>query len=79
MGTYMVAMVTTVQVSEQLLKELKGKKMYSKESYEEVIWDLLEDSMELSEETKRRIEKSERQIEEGKTIPLSQVKKRLGL
>ena len=62
-------MATTIQVSNKLLKELKNKKMYDKESYEDVIWDLLEDSMELSEETKRRIRKAEKEIREGKTVP----------
>ena len=61
------------------MKELKQRKLYDKESYEELIWDLLEDSMELSEETKRHIKDAEKEIKEGKTVPLSQVKKNLGL
>ena len=72
-------MATTIQISERLLNQLKGKKIYDKESYEEVIWDLLEDSMELSEETKASINQSEKEIKEGKTISLSEVKKKLGL
>ena len=72
-------MVTTIQVSEKLIKELKQRKLYDKESYEELIWDLLEDSKELSEETKRHIKDAEKEIKEGKTVPLSQVKKNLGL
>ncbi len=72
-------MATTIQVSEKLMEELKNKKMYSKESYEEIIWDLLEDTMELSEETKRHIKQSEKEIKEGKTVTLAEVKKQLGL
>ncbi|MBN2142060.1 hypothetical protein JW711_01900 [Candidatus Woesearchaeota archaeon] len=53
--------------------------MHDKESYEEIIWDLLEDTMELSEETKRRLKLAEKDIAEGKTIPLSDVKKKLGI
>ena len=49
------------------------------ESYEEIIWDLLEDTMELSEETKRHIEQSRKEIKEGKTVTLAEVKKKLGL
>jgi len=75
----MDAMATTIQVSTELLKELKKRKMYDKESYEELIWDLLEDSMELSEETKRRIAQSEKDIAQKKTIPFSQIKKEFGL
>ena len=72
-------MATTIQISERLLKELKQKKIYEKESYEEIIWNLLEDSMELSEETKKHIEQSRKEIEQGKTTSLAEVKKKLGL
>jgi hypothetical protein len=72
-------MVTTIQISEELQSNLTNKKMFDKETYEEVIWDLLEDSMELSEETKKHIEISKKEIAEGKTVTLTQVKKNLGL
>ena len=72
-------MARTIQVSEKLVEELKNRKMYDKESYEEVIWDLLEDSMELSEETKKHIKQVEKEIKEGKTVPFEEVKKKLGL
>jgi|TARA_Y100000310_G_scaffold335772_1_gene418634 predicted transcriptional regulator len=72
-------MATTIQISEELQSKLSQKKMFDKETYEEVIWDLLEDSMELSEETKRNIEISKKDIKEGKTVTLEQVKKELGL
>ena len=39
----------------------------------------LEDSMELSEETKKRIKQAEKEIREGKIVPLSEIKKKLGL
>jgi hypothetical protein len=71
-------MVTTIQVSDKLMKELKRRKMHDNESYESVIWDLIEDTLELSEQTKKNIALSEKQIASGKTIPLSQIKKELG-
>lgn len=72
-------MATTIQVSERLLETLRKRKMSERESYEEVIWDLLEDTMELSEQTKKDIEESRRQIKEGKFKTLSQIKKELKL
>ena len=48
-------MVTTIQISQDLLEKLKLMKVHEKESYEDLIWDLLEDRIELSEETKRNI------------------------
>ena len=59
-------MATTIQISDNLLGKLKLMKIYDKESYEEIIWDLIEDNMELSEETKKNIAISEKQIREGK-------------
>ena len=72
-------MATTIQISTDLLEELRNRKMYAKESYEEVIWDLLEDTMELSEETKRNIKEAEADIKAGRTVTLAQVKKELGI
>lgn len=73
------SMATTIQISEDLQKVLTKRKLYGKETYEEVIWDLLEDTMELSEETKKNIKQAEKEIAEGKVYTLSQVKKELNL
>lgn len=72
-------MVTTIQISEDLQEELNKKKLYDRETYEEVIWDLMEDTMELSEETKRNIKQAEKEFKEGKYKTLEQVEKELGL
>ena len=72
-------MVTTIQVSNELVEVLKKRKMYDNEKYEDVIWDLLEDTMELSEETKRHIKQAEKDIREGRTITLEQLEKELDL
>lgn len=72
-------MATTIQVSERLLKELKERKFFDKESYEELIWDLLEDSKELNEQTKRELAVSRRQIKEGKVHTLESIEKEFGL
>jgi len=72
-------MATTIQISEKLLGELKNKKMFEKESYEEVIWNMMEDTMELSEETKRDIETARADFKKGRYHTLAQVKQKLGL
>lgn len=72
-------MATTIQISEELQHELAEKKLFDRETYEEVIWDIIEDTKELSEETKRNIEKSRAEIKAGKFKTLSQVKKELEL
>jgi hypothetical protein len=70
-------MATTIQVSNELMDKLRNRKLYEKESYEEIIWDLLEDDMELTEETKKQIEQSRAEIKQGKTISLDEIKKKL--
>ncbi len=71
-------MDTTIQISGELLERLKTMKMYSKESYESIIWDLVEDRLEFSEETKKNIEQSKREIKEGKTTSLENLKRKIG-
>ncbi len=72
-------MATSIQVSEELLERLKSIKLFDKETYEDIIWDLLEDSMELSAETKKRIVQSEKEIQQGKTISLEKLKKKMSV
>ncbi|PIN75431.1 hypothetical protein COV18_03375 [Candidatus Woesearchaeota archaeon CG10_big_fil_rev_8_21_14_0_10_37_12] len=72
-------MATTIQISEELQKDLNKRKLFDRETYEEVIWDLIEDGMELSEETKRDIERSRAEIKQGRIHTLEQVKRELGL
>lgn len=72
-------MATTIQVSEQLLDTIRKRKLYDRESYEEVLWDLLEDSIELGEEAKKEIEQARADIKAGRFYTHEQVKKKLGL
>ena len=76
-------MVTTIQISEKLQEKLKKRKLYDNESYEDIIWDLLEDNMEFSEETKKNIEEYEKNhekwLKEGKYKTLEQIKKEKAL
>ncbi len=75
-------MATTIQISNPLLEQLKKMKLHKKESYEEVIWDMVEDRMELSEQTKERIKECEKDIAEGnweKFSTLEEVKEELRL
>ncbi len=71
--------MTTIQVSNVLHNELIKRKLFDRETYEEVIWDLIEDTKELNDQTKRDIEKARDEIKAGKVHTLAQVKKELGL
>jgi len=70
-------MATTIQISKELQEKLKERKLFDSESYEDVIWDMLEDVTELSEETKRMIRKAEADIKADRIHSLSKVKREL--
>jgi hypothetical protein len=72
-------MVTTIQISEKLKKELARKKLSSRETYENIIWDLLEDTIELNEMTKKELKESRNEIKAGKVSTLGQIKKELDI
>ncbi|MCH7568703.1 MAG: hypothetical protein IIA87_04755 [Nanoarchaeota archaeon] len=72
-------MDTTIQISRDLLGKLKSLKLSEKESYEDLIWDLIEDRMELSEETKKSIARAEEDIKKGRVHKWEDVKKELNI
>jgi len=70
-------MVTTIQISNDLLGTLQVMKVHDKESYEDLIWDLVEDRMEFSEETLKNIKISKKEISKGETVSFDEIKARL--
>ncbi|MFT4308741.1 MAG: hypothetical protein ACMXYM_05230 [Candidatus Woesearchaeota archaeon] len=72
-------MATTIQVSEELKKRLDSLKLVTSETYEDVIWDLVEDRLELSEATLAAIRASEEDVKAGRTISLEDVRRDLGI
>jgi predicted transcriptional regulator len=72
-------MATSIQISEELKKVLSKKKLSERETYENIIWNLLEDNLELNEQTKKELRESRKEIKEGKTVTLAQLKKELNL
>jgi hypothetical protein len=72
-------MATSIQISEELKKVLSKKKLSERETYENIIWNLLEDNLELNEQTRKELEESRKEIKEGKIITLAQLKKELNM
>ncbi|MFA6072600.1 MAG: hypothetical protein WC758_00610 [Candidatus Woesearchaeota archaeon] len=70
-------MATTIQISVELQKALIKKKLYEKETYEEVIWGLIEDTMEINAQTKKDIEEALEDVKAGRVYTLEEVKKML--
>ena len=75
----MASASTTIQVSRDVKRALDGLKLSRRETYNDVLERVLIDEHELSEQTKRDIEKSLREYRAGKFKTLDQVKKEMGL
>ncbi len=70
---------TSIQISANLQQELVKRKLFDGETYEEVIWDLMEDSQELSAEVRKEIAEARAEIKAGRLHTLAEVKRELGL
>lgn len=69
---------TTVQINEEIKKELDVIKLFRRETYNDVIERLIEDMKELNEKTKNEIENARKEISKGKFKTHEQVKKEMG-
>ena len=72
-------MATTIQISQNLKKALDQRKISKNETYEEVVWNLVEEDRELSEQAKKEILEAEKRIKAGKFVNHKEVKSRFGL
>jgi len=72
-------MDTTIQISKRLQQELLKRKFFNKETYEEIIWDMIEDNEELNAQTKKELAEARAEAKAGKVHSLAKVKKELGL
>jgi len=72
-------MTTTIQISDELRDLLSKRKLYDKETYEDVIWDLVEDTMELSQQALKNIKEAEEDIKHGRVYTHDEIKKELDL
>lgn len=74
-------MKTTIQISQETLERLKLFKKHEKESYEEVLNDLLDDAEDdcLSDEEIKDIKIALENVRQGKTKPIEQVARELGV
>lgn len=64
--------MATIRISDEL-KALLTKRKTANDTYEDVIWDLIEDALELSQETKDAIEAARAEAERGETISIDEL------
>jgi hypothetical protein len=69
-------MATTIQISDRVKAFLDSMRLMERESYNDLLEFMIEDSMELNEKTKREIED---RMKNDKIIPHDEAMRRLGL
>lgn len=69
-------MSTTIQISDHVKQSLDRMKIFERETYNEVIENMIEDNLELNEKTKKELELARKS---EKSISHEEVKKRFGL
>ena len=72
---------TTIQVQKGTLERLKLFKKHGREPYEEVLNSLMDEVEEetLSEEEIKDLQEALEEVKQGKTVPIEQVAKELGI
>jgi len=69
---------TTIQIDTGLKSHLDGLKLHSRETYNDIIERLLEDQVELNEQTKRDIEAALEAIRKGRFKTHEQLGREMG-
>jgi len=70
---------TSIQIKKKTKKILDSLKISKRETYNDVIDNLIEDSLNLNEETLEDIQKAMEEYEQGQFISLKEAKQQLGL
>ena len=68
-------MTTTIQISNHVKESLNKMKIFERETYNEIIENMIEDNLELNKQTKKELELARKS---EKTISHEEVKKRFG-
>ena len=72
-------MATTIQISDKVKVFLDRMRLLERESYNDVIEFMIEDSLELNEKARLEIEEARADVKAGRTVSHEEMKRRLGL
>ncbi|MHA1111583.1 MAG: DUF7557 family protein [Promethearchaeota archaeon] len=70
---------TTIQIKKKLKKKLDQLKVSKRDTYNQVIEDLVEDTFELTEQAKNDLQEAVEDVKQGRVISHEDVKKELGI
>ena len=72
-------MATTIQISDKVKIFLDRMRLIERESYNDIIEFMIEDSLELNEKTRIEIEEAKEDVKTDRNISHEEMKRRLGL
>jgi len=72
-------MPTTIQISDNVKATLDKMRIFQRETYNEIIMNMIEDNLQINEQTKKELDAARKDFKLGKTISQEEVKKRFGL
>lgn len=71
--------MTTIQVSRDVKEKLEKLKISRRDTYNDIIEQLIEDSQELSDQAKKDLEEALDDVKHGRVVPHEEVKRSLNL
>jgi len=74
-----MADITTIQIRRKTKQKLDELRLSERETYNDIIENLIEDSAELSEQTIKELEEARIQAQRGERVSLADAKRELGL
>lgn len=72
-------METTIRISPEVKSQLDKMKLFERESYNNIIELLIEDTLELNDQTKKEIEEAKKRINKGTFVTQEEIEKEFGL
>ncbi len=72
-------MPTTIQISNEVKQALEKMRVFDRETYNEVIENMIEDQLGINEKTKKELAEARKRIEKGEFVTLEEVEKKFGL
>tara|TARA_Y100000034_G_C6724113_1_gene320470 strand:+ start:237 stop:455 length:219 start_codon:yes stop_codon:yes gene_type:complete len=72
-------METTIRISRDVKAQLDKMKLFERETYNDVIENMIEDNLELNEKTKKEIEEARKRVKKGEVYTHEEVGKMFGL
>lgn len=70
--------VTSIQLSSETKRKLDKLKLSKRETYNDVVENLIEDSLELNEKTIKDLEEALEEVKKGKVHSMDEIKKEMG-